>query len=197
VVIPPQGAILGSRRELFSSAAGALVGSGTVAAFALGGCGSRSSRPSVHNIPRRSRAVDLSILSRGLDLEHQAIAAYTAGIPLLKGRQQAAAKRFLDQELSHAGELAGLIKQAGGKFSKPGPSYELGHPRDPSDVMRLLARLEQAQLSWYLTTIASLTPGSVRAAVASVLANDAQHLAVLRSMSGMSALDGPFVSGRQ
>ena len=167
-----------------------------VGAIALGGCGSRS-RPNVHNLPRRTRALDVSILSHGLDLEHQAIAAYTAGIPLLKGRQQAAAKRFLDQELSHAGELAGLIKQAGGKFSKPGPSYQLGHPRDPLDVVRLLERLEQAQLSWYLTTISSLTPGSVRAALASVLANDAQHLAVLRSMTGMSALDGPFASERR
>jgi rubrerythrin len=197
VVTPPQGATPGSRRELFSRAAGVLAGSGVAGALALSGCGSRGSRPSVHDIPRRSRAVDLSLLRRGLDLEHQAIAAYTAGIPLLRGRQQAAAKRFLDQELSHAGELAGLIRQAGGKFSRPGPSYQLGHPREPRDVLRLVARLEQAQLSWYLTTISSLTPGSVRAAIATVLSSDAQHLAVLRSMTGMRALDGPFISGRE
>ena len=42
------------------------------------------------------------------------IAAYTASIPLLAPDAAEAAKRFLGQELSHAGELSGLIKQAGG-----------------------------------------------------------------------------------
>ncbi|MBV9312004.1 MAG: DUF4439 domain-containing protein [Solirubrobacterales bacterium] len=144
-------------------------------------------------IPAGSRPADLSILKHGLDLEHQAIAAYTAGIPLLKGRQQAVAKYFLNQELSHAGELAGLIKQAGGKFPQPGSSYQLGHPRRSADVLRLLERIEQAQLSWYTTTISALAPGPVRAAVAAVLSNDAQHLAALRSLLGVSELDGPFV----
>ena len=37
---------------------------------------------------------------------------------------------FLNDELSHAGDLAGLVREAGGKPIKPAPSYALGHPRN-------------------------------------------------------------------
>jgi len=125
-----------------------------------------------------------------------AIAAYTAGIPLLDRRSQKAAQQFLNQELDHAGELAGLIKQAGGKGIKPAARYDFGRPRTSNDVKRLLRRIELMQITGYLQMLPSLSPGSVRAAVTTVLSNDAQHLAVLRASLDLEPA-AAFVTGRE
>ena len=164
-----------------------LVAASTAAAALLAGCSRHSSRPKVHKIPSPSRDPDVALLNHALDLEHAAIAAYTAGIPLLTGAAHAAAKHFLDQELDHAGEIAGLIKQAGGKGNKPQLSYDFGHPRTAADVLALLHRVEHVQLAAYLEMIPRLSPGSVRAAVSTVLANDAQHVAGIRATLGLAA----------
>jgi len=82
-----------------------MMASGIGAAVVLAGCAAHSSRPKVHKIPSRARSTDVELLNHGLDLEHMAIAAYTAGIPLLDRRSQKAAQQFLNQELDHAGEL--------------------------------------------------------------------------------------------
>jgi Ferritin-like domain len=148
----------------------------------------------VHQIPSPSRSADVALLNHALDLEHQAIAVYTAGIPLLSGKAHAAAKHFLNQELDHAGELAGLIKQAGGKGDKPPVSYDFGHPRSAADILSLLHRVEREQIAAYLQITPSLSPGPVRAAVSTVLANDAQHLAVVRASLGLESTT-PLVTG--
>ena len=180
-----------SRRELF-----ALTG-GAITAGVIAGCGHKSVRPRVRRIPPPARKGDLAVLIRALQLEHQAITAYTAGIPLLRGRPQAAAKHFLDQEISHAGELAGLIKQAGGKPSRVHYRYELGHPRTAGEVLQVLHQAEQAQLAWYLGTLPSVAPGPVRAALAAVLSSDAQHLSLLRSALRLRPTTAAFVSAQQ
>jgi rubrerythrin len=193
-VVSPTGAARSTRRTLLGRwqtavAAGAMVG--------LAGCGNGSSRPNLRKLPPAAKQADRVLLNQALDLEHEAIAAYTAGIPLLDGRPKKAAQLFLEQELSHAGEMYGLVKQAGGRPNKPKAAYDLGHPSTAADVLRLLHDLEQREVRLYLGVITRLSPGSVRAAVAAVLANDAQHVAVLRSTLGMVPLPSPFVTGAE
>jgi rubrerythrin len=163
----------------------------------LAGCGSGAPDKSIRSVPASAQSVDIELLNRALDLEHETIAAYTAGIPLLYGRARKAAQQFLDQELSHAGELYGLIKQAKGKPNKPRPDYALGHPRSSSEVLTLVHELERRQLALYLSIITRLSPGSVRAAIGAVLGNDAQHVTILRSALHLPALPGPFVNGSE
>ncbi|MEA2158907.1 MAG: hypothetical protein QOD66_1287 [Solirubrobacteraceae bacterium] len=172
-------------------------GIGAGAMIGLVGCGSGSTKPNLRKLPRAARSADVVLLNQALDLEHEAIAAYTAGIPLLDGRPKKAAQLFLQQELSHAGEMYGLVKQAGGRPHKPKASYDLGHPSTSLEVLRLLHDLEHRELRLYLGAITKLSPGTVRAAVAAVLANDAQHVAVLRSTLGMVPLPSPFVTGAE
>lgn len=169
--------------------------SATGTAVIVSGCSKHSSRPKVHKIPSAARDTDVTLLNHALDLEHAAIAAYTAGIPLLDHRSQDAAKVFLTQELDHAGELAGLIKDAGGRGVKPPLSYDFGRPRTARDILGLLHRLEREQISAYLAMIPSLSPGPVRAAVSTVLANDAQHVALIRSRLGLQPAVSAFVTG--
>jgi len=182
-----------SRRSLLSAAGATAAGAGLL----LVGCGRSKSLPArvkkVGGVPKS----DIPILEPLLELEYFAIAAYTAGIPLLARGQLPAARRFLYQELSHAGELSGLIRRTTGKAPPPQPSYDLGHPRDSTDVLALLHRIESSQLAAYLDAIPRLSPGAVRAAAAAILSNDAQHVSMLRLLSGSAPIPAAFVSGRE
>jgi bacterioferritin (cytochrome b1) len=180
-----------------SSRRGALRAAGAgLAGLIVAGCGSQSLRAQVGNA-KPVLNTDVDLLNQLLHLEHVAIAAYTAGTPLLAPATTKAGELFLNDELSHAGALAGLIKAAGGKPIKPAPSYALGHPRTSDEVLRLLHQIENMQLQAYLAAINLVEPGSVKQSIASILANDAQHVAVVRAALGQPAVPSAFVTGRE
>jgi Ferritin-like domain len=195
---PCHGALPGSSRRALLSAVGAtLVGAG---ALALAGCGRKAPTGSkaVKKAHQPVQQSDVAILERLLGLERWTIAAYTAGIPLLTRPDAKTAKQFLDEELEHAGELLSLIKAAGGGKGPPrASSYNLGKPSDGVEVLQLLRRLEGAQIDAYLYAIPKLSPGAVRAAASSILANDAQHIAIIRAGLGLPAAPSPFVTGNE
>jgi hypothetical protein len=164
----------------------------TAAAAALSGCGGTRHRLKLGD---RSLDSDAQLLNSLLRLERRAIAAYTAGAPLLSGRDGRAATAFLRQELAHAGLLLALIKHAGGTAPARLASYDLGHPRNRGDVLALLHQVERAQLVAYVDAVPRLSPGYVRASVATILADDAQHVSVLRTLLGMNPVPAAFVTG--
>jgi hypothetical protein len=179
-----------------SSRRSALLAAGAGLAGVLAGCGTASIRQQVHNSPPVLQG-DVDLLNRLLHVEHVAIAAYTAGIPLLAQPTAKAGQLFLNDEISHAGDLAGLVREAGGKPIKPGSGYALGHPRNSQEVLMLLHQVEQAQIAAYLYAIPRLEPGVLKQQVASILANDAQHVAVVRAALGQPAIPSAFVTGRE
>jgi hypothetical protein len=178
-----------SRRNLLLAAGTGLAGA------LLAGCGGESIKQQVHN-SQAALSNDVDLLNRLLHLEHTAIAAYTAGIPLLDQPTAKAGQLFLNDEISHAGDVAGLVREAGGKPIKPAPSYALGHPRTSEQVLMLLHAVENAQIAGYLYAIQQLEPGVVKQQVASILANDAQHVAVVRAALGQPAIPSAFVTGK-
>jgi hypothetical protein len=191
----PAAAEQDSRRGLLRRAA-----AGTLAASSLlvAGCGSgRSGQASVKHAARPVRSADITMLDDLLDLERRTVAAYTAGIPLLLRSQVKTAQQFLAEELEHTGELLALIKAAGGQPVARRASYDLGHPVTPSDVLTLLHSLERAQIVAYVSAIPRLSPGPVRAAVATILTSDAQHIAVLRLAQHQAPMPSPLVSGHE
>ncbi len=56
-------------------------------------------------------------------------------------------------------------------------------------------RLEQAQIEAYIAAVPLLSKGSIRAAVAAICANDAQHVAILRLELDRNPVPTAFVSG--
>lgn len=163
----------------------------------LSACGHSGGTPAHVSTSGPVAKGDVATLNGLLDLEHETIAAYEAGIPLLDQGNAKAATQFLRHELSHAGELSGLVKQAGGEPLKPRGDYNLGHPHDQDGVLALLHRLEQGQLAAYLHALAGLAAGTERAALAAIFANDAQHIAVLRARLHRSPAPSAFVSARE
>lgn len=162
----------------------------------LTGCGGASQPKKLvaGTDPVEARYDDISIMNEVLDLEHTAIAAYTAGIPLLTGRARAGATRFLGQEIQHAMKLAGTIKGAGGKANPPRASYDLGSPSNEGEVLDLLSTTESLLVNAYLSAIPKLVPGWLRAVAAGILANEGQHVAVLQGLQGRPPVPGPFLT---
>jgi hypothetical protein len=190
VVTPEREGQPSSRRGLLRVAGAGIVG------LVVAGCGGQSLRAQVGNsAPVLDTDVDL--LNHLLHLEHVGIWAYTAAWPLLPSAVSKAGSLFLNDELAHAGALAGLVKAAGGKPIKAAPSYPLGHPRTSREVLELLHEVENMQISAYLAAIATLAPGSVKQSVASIMANDAQHVAVVRAALHQAAVPSAFVTGKE
>jgi hypothetical protein len=189
-VVNPDGRA--SRRALLSGAGAALAGG----SLALAGCGSAEiGKQAVKKTSASAQHQDVVVLTEALALERRTVAAYIAGMPLLTFSQRKTARQFLNEELEHTGELISLIKAAGGKAPPRADSYALGHPTDGPGVLGLLHSLESLQLSSYLGWIPRLSPGPVRAAVASILTVDAQHLSMVRVLQGQVPVPGPFVTG--
>jgi hypothetical protein len=193
-VVNPQGGPC--RREVLLGAGASLAaGAGLV----LAGCGNKAQVPkhAAKTAPAPVRRRDVQILNAALYLERRTVAAYTAGIPLLPRDQAKAAKQFLNEELEHTGELLGLIKAAKGVAIPRAASYNIGHPHDGDEVLALLHELETAQVAGYVKAIPDLSPGPVRAAVSTILANDAQHLSILRLEQGENPVPSAFVTGAE
>jgi hypothetical protein len=182
-----------SRRKLLT-ATGAVAIAG--AAGLVSACGS-GSQSSTHSNPLPPGAVDVGILNHGLDLKHYVIAAYTAAAPLLTGRMHAAAKRFLAQELSHASAVIALIEHAGGTPNSPQPTYDLGHPRGRKEIVRLLDAAENRQIAAFLEMIPMVSTGQPRTTLASIVANDAQQVSVLRLALKEGPIPSAFVTGHE
>jgi hypothetical protein len=199
VVSDPAEGDSASRRALLRAAGASVVGGAAVLLSACGG--------SHHDVATQTTTTttsgpinnpaDAAMLNHLLDLEHVGIAAYTAGIPLLTPAGRKDGQLFLNQEIAHAGEVGGLVKQVGGVPSKGKESYDLGHPRNGDDVLRLLHGIERAQVSAYLHAIPRVSLGSTRAALAAILGNDAQHISVLRLMLGRRPIPSAIVTGRE
>jgi hypothetical protein len=140
---------------------------------------------------------DLALLNRSLGLERLAIAAYEAAIPLLAGRDKLIATQFLKQELLHAGRLIALINALGGPATSRPQTYPLGQPRTPRQLVKLLHEVEQVQVVAYLQAIPQLSAGQLRAEIASILADDAQHVAIIRRALGEFPVPTAFPGGAE
>jgi rubrerythrin len=126
---------------------------------------------------------DVAILNSALDLEHTAVAAYTAGAALLKGQVLAVGKQFLAQEQEHADALTQAIKQLGGtpNKAKPADEYAQGFPmlKTQTDVLRFANDLENTAVAAYIGAIPKLSSPELRQSAAAIETNEAEHISVL------------------
>jgi rubrerythrin len=181
-----------SRRD-FLRVAGALAAPGALLAACGGGDeGTGSPAPS-------PAETDARILNRVLSLEHAAIAAYTAGAPLLRGRALTRARRFLDQEREHAGTLSRAVRDLGGTPNEPksGEEYRREFPllRDQADVLRFAVDLENRVVRGYVEALPKISSPGLRQTVAGILAVDAEHVSVLLGEQGRQPVPLAFVTG--
>jgi rubrerythrin len=170
-------------------------GMGTVGASAvfLAACGKKKSSEPNEQAAKR----DAEILNGVLDLEHRAIAVYTAGAPLLKGDVLKLGRQFLSQEKEHADTLETAIRDAGGRPRRPQPSYDFPSVTDQAGTLKLATTIEDMAIAAYLDAIPRLASVDLRATAASIVTNEAEHLSVLLGAQGRPQVPSAFVVGKR
>ena len=183
-----------SRRQLLgaSGAAGAAV--------AAAGCGLiPTTRPPPTKISVTVDKTDIPILSGLLDLEYRLAYAYTASLPQLTGDIYGirVARWFLHHELAHITALTTLLKSAHAKTRTSPGSYDLGNPHGAKETLRMLRGLEADAIRTYQGAIPKLSHGKLRAIAASIMANEGQHISLVRSALGIEPVPSALVTGNE
>jgi rubrerythrin len=170
-----------TRRGFFRVAGLTTVGGGAVFLAACGGDEGEKEAPA----ERAGGRGDVKILNQALDLEHTAIAAYTAGAALLKGEVLAVGKQFLEQEQEHADGLSSAITDLGDtpNRAKSADEYKqelgLGKLQSQEDVLKFAVDLENTAVAAYIDALPKLSDHKLRQTAAAIVTNEAEHLSVL------------------
>ena len=181
-----------SRRRFLArsgvSAAGA-------SAVLLSGCGD-DTKSATKTGPDESDEADVEILNSVLDLELMVVAAYKAGAGKLKGDVLQTVKGFLEQEQEHADGLSAAIKDAGGTPNRAKSSYDFPAWRSQHEVLRYAVDLENTAIAAYIDALPKLGKGDLRATASAIIANEAEHVAILRGALGLEQVPSAFVVGK-
>ncbi|MDQ3720094.1 MAG: ferritin-like domain-containing protein [Actinomycetota bacterium] len=132
-----------------------------------------------------------------LALEQRSVLVYEQLVQGAKpsGPTVAAAKLFRRQERRHVEALTEALRGMGATSLPKAPSPQ--EPRgDSVDLIRLAAEHEVKCIRAYYEATAKLRSPALLATAAGVMANEAQHLAVLRQLLGGDPSPVAFVTGR-
>jgi rubrerythrin len=148
---------------------------------------------------------DVKIMNVALGLEHQAIAAYQAGAEtkLLSDPVLQVAVKFMKQHQDHRDALAKTIKAYGGKPVEAQAKYDVGkiagdvgvkELKGEKDIVTLAMKLEAQATSAYIGAIPGIATKDVLKAAIAIMADEAQHTAILRQALGQDPVPSAFVS---
>jgi rubrerythrin len=183
-----------SRRELIRR--GIAVGGGVVAASAI---------PTLlHVRDAFARAsTDADVLESAIDLEQVAVFSYdTAARSGKLGKATGVAKLFRDQEQEHANALIQAQKDLGGRIAnKPERVADvqgLGEAAagGSTGILRFAEQLETMAVAAYYDAQGKLKDPKLLSSGASIMADEAQHLVVLRQALKQPPSPNAFVTGK-
>jgi rubrerythrin len=176
------------RRRAFLRGAGvALAGAAPVLAASCGGDDERRRDPTV--------PPDVEVLNEAINLEYMSMATYRAGLPHLRGSIAGMARRFHEQEREHAQRLSEAVRQLGGRPRGPGRDYELPTFTGQASVLRFTEQLERIAIEAYLDSLGKLSDPELRGLAAAIVANEAEHGAVLRGALRQDQIPQALVTG--
>jgi len=185
-----QSAEEGSSRRLFLGKSGLLL-SGTAIALLAG-------NETLAQAADKATPDDIRILNGALGAELEAIAAYQVGAEskLLQKPVLDLAVTFQGQHKEHAALLSKTIKTLGGTpvMAKAKYTFPVDQLKSQADVLRFAASLEQGAVSAYLGAVPIFKNRDLAKAAASILGDEAMHLAVLRNALGEAPVPSAFVS---
>jgi rubrerythrin len=148
---------------------------------------------------------DAEILSSAIHLEQVAVLAYAAAID--SGRLTPAfakiATRFRDHEQAHADTLTTALTDLGGTPPPKATQADLlevvtglAGARSQADFANLAIELEMAAVAAYLDAHRKLIEAKLLQTGASIMANEAQHLVVLRQAVKRDPVPNAFETGK-
>ena len=175
------------RRALLAAAAVAL-------AAGLVSCGSSGGTATA--VPERG--ADAELLNGILSRQTAAVDAYDRTLSHLGGRNLALARVFRAQEQEHIDAIVKALRGLGGRAEPEAEAIEAKKLKTEADYLGFLYELESATIDAELSAISKLTASWPRSLLASIVANQAQHLTLLRGMMGAKPIDtipGAFENG--
>jgi rubrerythrin len=140
-------------------------------------------------------AGDVAILNDALNLEFTAAAAYEAAGPFLKGDRRKVGLTILEQEREHAGALTDAIRQLGGTPAEPKSRYDFPSLRNEKEALTFSNELENKIVAAYVDAAPRLSSGDLRRSVYTIVANEAEHIAVLLGELKQPQTPDAFVTG--
>ena len=148
---------------------------------------------------------DAPILSTVINLERVTVIAYDTvlGGDLLTPALSGALRRFRRHEQEHEDVLVTALTSLGGTPPAPPTGVAdvdkvvdgLSDVRSQADVLTFLVELETAAVAAYFDAQAKFGEAKLLQLGASIMANEGQHLAVLRRASGQDPIPNAFETG--
>jgi hypothetical protein len=200
-----------TRRELLAAGAvagaAALAAPGLLPAVAAGASGGGSPpQPPPDDAARLTRVLSMAVLAAYV---YEQVFAER----VLTGTRRRALDRFDEQEQAHVVALRRAVVAAGGTLIRPPASLDaankylahrgiggrLGELQGPEDALDLLISIERSSIGSCFVALRGLTGSQAIMLVASIMANDAQHEAVVtlerHALKLVAAAPFPLVSG--
>jgi Ferritin-like domain len=164
---------------------GALLGlvAALALALALGGCGSGGSSSTAEE----EKAADGAILNEVLGRQMAAVDAFGAsGLPDLHGPALATARRFGAQEQEHIDSVVKALRGLGAKAEPQVEKIETGDFKTQADYLHFFYEVESGTIDEELSAISNLTQPWPRSLLGATVANQAEHLVLLREALGVT-----------
>lgn len=191
-IVLPQVSIVSSRRRVMAGT-GLALSAGTLAL--LGGRDALAAGTKASDADLES---DVRILNTALGAEYEAIAAYQVGAEsgLLGKDVLGVAVAFQGHHKEHAAALAATVQKLGGKavVTKTKYVFPVDKLKTQADVLRFAAGLEKGAVSAYLGAVPLFADKALAQVAASILGDEAMHLAVLRQVLGETPVPTAFMA---
>jgi hypothetical protein len=135
------------------------------------------------------RESDVRVLNELLGRQLAAVEVYESVVLVLHGSDLAAARTFLAQEQEHVDATTKTLRGLDGEADPPRERIEFGRLGSRDEVIELLYEMESATIDALLHAVGQLTIGWPRPLVASMAANQAQRLVLIRRALGARPLE--------
>ncbi len=166
------------RRALLLGIAAVLI------AGALGACGGGDETLGSEDKERDVRALN-ELLGRQLAV----VRAYGQVLPGLASADLRMARQFRTQEQEHVDATTKTLRGIGGEADPPGETIEANELKTRADNLEFLYEMESSTIDAELSVVGKLTIEWPRPLIASMAANQAQRLVLLRRKLGAKQLE--------
>jgi hypothetical protein len=167
----------------------------------LAGCGGGGSSTTTTTTTEAASAEpssDAQILDNVLGRQEAAAQAFAAVGPALAPRLARMAAYFRAQELEHADAVLKALRGLKSPAEPVGESIDAGGLKSERERLVFLYEVESATIDQELSAISNLESSWPRSLLASTVANQAQHLTLLREALGegpLASVPVPFENG--
>ena len=135
------------------------------------------------------KEADVRVLNEILARQLAAVEAYGEALPALRGAELAAAREFRAQEQEHVDATTKTLRGLDGEADPPAETIAADDLETPEDAWHFLYELESATIDAELAAVGKLTIGWPRPLIASMAANQAQRLVLIRRALGAKPLE--------